>query len=71
MFDEKPTIFSLEHGGKKITFELPWDAGMQDLLDAFYTMCTHVTFCPSTIVNGMKEFVEYKEEEFIEYKEEE
>ena len=63
MFDEKPTIFSLEHGGNKITFELPWDAGMPELIDAFYTMCIGATFHPSTIINGMKEFIESKEEE--------
>jgi hypothetical protein len=70
MFEEKPTIFSVEHLGTKITFELPWDAGMQDLLDAFYTMCIGISFCPSVIVDGMKEFVESKEE-FVESKEEE
>lgn len=63
--DEKPTIFTLEHGGCKITTELSWDADIHDLINAFYAMCIGVSFIPSTIIDGMKEFIESKEERVI------
>ena len=58
MFDTKPTILSIEHNGNKFTAELPWDADMEDLTNAFYTLCIGATFQPTTVIRGMKEFLE-------------
>lgn len=63
MFDEnKPTVITLDHGHQKVTVELPWDAGMDDLIDAFYGMCVCATFTPGTIIQGFREFLEEKAE---------
>ena len=58
--ENKATILTLDHGHQKTTVELPWDAGMEDLLDAFYGMCVCATYSPSTVLQGMAEFLEEK-----------
>lgn len=34
------------------------DVDMQELLQAFYSICIAHTFIPCTVIDGMKEFVE-------------
>jgi hypothetical protein len=60
MDNVKPTIISLEHHGKKHSSELPWDADMYELLDAFYGMCVSATFHPTTVLSAMSEWVNEK-----------
>ena len=58
MFDTKPTILSIEHNGNKFTAELSWDADMEDLTNAFYTLCIGATFPHTLVIRGIKEFLE-------------
>lgn len=62
--ENKPTVITLDHGNQKVTVELPWDAGMDDILNAFYGMCVCATFAPKTVLLGMKEFVNERDYEF-------
>lgn len=57
MFNEnKPTVLKFEHGGVTQTVELPWDANMEQILQAFYGMCISSTWMPSTVIESMYEF---------------
>lgn len=47
---------SFETDDRKISYELPWDAGMEQLLDVFYSGCIGLTFQPPTIINAMNEY---------------
>lgn len=58
------TVLALEHADRKITTELNWDAGMEELLDAFYGACVATTWHPTTILEGMRDFAEERLETF-------
>lgn len=58
--ENNKTIISLEHAGYKHTSELPWDANLDDLLNAFFGLCVSATFYPNNILECMKEFAEEK-----------
>lgn len=60
MIDHKPTKITLESHNKKHSSELNWDAGLDDILDAFYGLCIAATFHPESILNVMKDWVEEK-----------
>lgn len=51
-----PTVFTVKNKNKTITFELPWDATMDDYCHAFYTICVGMTFHPDTVARCMQEF---------------
>ena len=55
-YKEKPIVFQIKSSDKVITFELPWDVGMEDLCQAFYSACVGLTFHPQTVINGMLDF---------------
>lgn len=55
-----PTKITLESHDKKHSSELNWDAGLDDILDAFYGLCIAATFHPESILNVMKDWVEEK-----------
>jgi len=57
-FECPPTKFTVQTGHRTIIQELPWDAGADDLCDAFYTALVGMTFHPDGIIQAMKEFVE-------------
>jgi len=42
--------------GFKTVIELPWDNTMEDLCQAFLTLCVGMTYMPSTVLRGMYEF---------------
>lgn len=56
--DSLPTVLTLKTDNSVINIELPWDATMEQLCQAFYTACIGITFHPDTVVRGMQEFVE-------------
>lgn len=58
------TVLTLEHADRKIATELNWDAGMEELLDAFYGACIATTWHPITILEGMRDFAEERLETF-------
>ena len=57
MYNNEPTKLTLEHDGNKFIAELPWDADMDDLTNAFYALCIGATFNPSTVLDGMGEWL--------------
>ena len=64
MMDNEKTILTIEQNNMKFTYEMPWNAGMDDFLDAFYGLCVSATFMPKTILIHMKEFAEEKLEAY-------
>jgi hypothetical protein len=52
------TIVSLEQFGNKHYSELPWDAGIEKILDAFYGLCVAATFKPKHVLEYMKDWSE-------------
>lgn len=64
MMENEKTILTIEQNNMKFTYEMPWDAGMDDFLDAFYGLCVSATFMPKTILTHMKEFAEEKLEAY-------
>lgn len=67
---EKPTILTLSQYSDKITIKLEPGCSISDLIHAFYTACIGITFNHDTIINGLKEYIEYFEEEELEKKKE-
>ena len=64
MMENEKTILTIEQNNMKFTSEMPWDASMDDFLDAFYGLCVSATFVPKTILTHMKEFAEEKLEAY-------
>ena len=64
MMENEKTILSIEQNNMKFISEMSWDAGMDDILDAFYGLCVSATFTPKTILTHMKEFAEEKFEAY-------
>ena len=63
---EKPkeiTKLSLTIGDRTVTCELDkWDPTADELVEAFVGLCVTQTFHPSTILNGMKTYIEEHDE---------
>ena len=62
--ENEKTILTMESNDMKFISEMPWDVGMDDILDAFYGLCISATFTPKTILTHMKEFAEEKLEAY-------
>lgn len=52
------TLSIVDEDGMKISVDVPWDASMEDMCHAFATLCIGLTFMPSTVYGGMKEYAE-------------
>jgi hypothetical protein len=57
-YDTLPTVLSLKHHSSVVNIELPWDANMTDLLDAFVGACVSVTFHQDGVIQAMKDYAE-------------
>ena len=55
--DELPTILSLKNSNGVITYELPWDAGANEIINAVYSGMVGLTFSPDGILEAMQDFV--------------
>lgn len=64
MTENEKIILTMESNAMKFISELPWDAGMDDILDAFFGLCISATFAPKTILTQMKEFADEKLEAY-------
>jgi hypothetical protein len=64
MKEPEKTIVIIESHGKKHSSELNWDAGIYDILNAFYGLCVAATFDPVTVVKCIREWSEEKCENF-------
>lgn len=57
--EQKLTRLTLECGDRKVSWEMPYtDITIEDLIDAFYSLCIGITFSPRTVEHWMKEWVE-------------
>lgn len=54
---------TIENYGKKMSVETDHeDACINDYIDAFYGLLVCATFNPNVIINGIKDFIEEKDE---------
>ena len=51
-----PTILTLKMHGRIVTYELPWDAGADEIIEALYGAMIGQTFSPEGAVRAMYEF---------------
>lgn len=56
--DTLPVILSLKTDNQVINIELPWDAGMEELCQAFYTACIGISWDPDNVIKGMRRFTD-------------
>ena len=58
-FDCPPTILEFKSHDAPIShIEMPWDASVEDVLQALYGAMVAATFQPMSVLEGMKEFAE-------------
>ena len=55
--EQLPIILSLKNSNGVITYELPWDAGADDIINAVYSAMVGMTFSPEGILEAMQDFV--------------
>ena len=55
--DTLPTILTFKSHNNVITFELPWDAGADEILNAVYSGMVGLTFNPDGILEAMQDFI--------------
>ena len=60
----EPFKMTVESDGKKFTAELPWDATLDDILDAFVSQMIGLTWQPDTIASALAEKAESLREDF-------
>lgn len=56
--ENEKTIISFSGNDRQITIEMPWDATMEDMCQAFFTGCVGMTFMPSTVIEGVRDYAE-------------
>ena len=63
MKDTDITRLTLTVGDRTVTCELNrWDPTIDELVEAFAGLCITQTFYPSSILNGMKAYIEEHDE---------
>lgn len=55
--ENEPTRLSLSHGNKTMSAELPWDASLDDIMEAFIGCLRGITF-GEWVVESIKEWCE-------------
>ena len=55
--DTLPTIITFKSHTNVITYELPWDTGADEILNAVYSGMIGLTFDPDGILKVMQDFV--------------
>ena len=55
--DNPPTKLTLSHAGITMSAELPWDAGLDDIMEAFVGCLRGISF-GEWVVEGIKEWCE-------------
>ena len=55
--EQLPTIVTFKNHTNVITYELPWDAGADEILNAVYSGMVCLTFKPDGILQAMQDFV--------------
>lgn len=67
--ENEKTVITFEVGDKKMTYELPLDVSMEQLIDVFYSGCIGMTFLPTTIMTHMRDYTEKHLDYLLKYKE--
>lgn len=49
---------TFESDNCKCTYELPFDASIDDVLNVFYSGCGSLTYTSSTILEGMRDYAD-------------
>ena len=65
--DLKPTILTLQHSEYKCTKEMPWDANMYELLDAFIGVCVSMGYHQTSVDEVLEEYVDNLKENNKDY----
>ena len=52
------TILKMSAHDKHVEIKMPWDANVDQLLEAFYGACITLTFQPVSIIEAMSQFAE-------------
>lgn len=60
MEDSKKTILTMQHYDIKTSVELPVDAPLYDIIQAFYACCVSATWNHSSILDAMQEWLDVK-----------
>lgn len=55
---ELPVKLTAQSKHKTISVELPWDADLRDMLEAFETVCVGLGFHDEGVTKAMEEFIE-------------
>ena len=55
--EQLPMVLTLKNSNGIITYELPWDAGADEILNAVYSGMVGLTFSPDGILQTMQDFV--------------
>ena len=55
--EQLPMVLALKNSNSIITYELPWDAGADEILNAVYSGMVGLTFSPDGILQTMQDFV--------------
>lgn len=56
--EQLPTIVTFKSHNNVITYELPWDADANDILNAVYSGMVGLTFNPDDVLQAMQNFVD-------------
>lgn len=67
--ENEKTVITFEVEDKKMTYELPLDVSMEQLIDVFYSGCIGMTFLPTTIMTHMRDYAEKHLDYLLKYKE--
>ena len=65
--DNKPRVNTIEYvdyNGTGVKVTIPWDANLNDYMEAFTTIMLHATFQPDTVATGVAEFAKELKERF-------
>lgn len=56
--DTLPFIITFKSHTNVITYELPWDTGADDIINAIYSAMIGMTFSPEGILEAMQDFID-------------
>jgi len=62
---ELPSKLIVKTSNTTIDQDLHWDATLEDYLHAFYTAMIGISFDPSVVISGMKEFADEHTEHYL------
>ena len=64
--DYMPIQITVRSSNQSTTIEIPWDSSAEQYIHAFYTAMIGISFDPSVVLSGMKEFADEHTEHYLE-----